>query len=103
MTPAQYNRPLPNPKPRKLYSQLSDNQKEVVSLISELYIQRANARGEQIAQHQRFDLYNHFANLYTEEQLDKKHKELYKNRDNFTDKQRNLINDNRYYDPFERN
>ncbi len=102
MNNALYNRTLPNPKPRKMYYQLSDEHKDVISVLSELYIQKAEAQGKQIGQHQRFDLYNYFANLYTEDQLDKKHKELYKNRSNYTAQERNIINANRYYDPFER-
>lgn len=103
MTPTQYNKPLRREQPRKMYFQLSKEHKEVISLLAELYIQRAEAKGRQIGPHQRFDLYNNFANLYTEDTLDKKYKELYKNRSRFTEQQRNAINTNRYYDPFARN
>ena len=103
MTPTQYNKPLRREQPRKMYFQLSKEHKEVISLLAELYIQRAEANGRQIGPHQRFDLYNNFANLYTEDTLDKKYKELYKNRSRFTEQQRNAVNANRYYDPFARN
>ena len=78
MTQTQYNKPLRREQPRKMYFQLSKEHKEVISLLAELYIQRAEAKGRQIGPHQRFDLYNNFANLYTEDTLDKKYKELYK-------------------------
>ena len=94
MTPTQYNKPLRREQPRKMYFQLSKEHKEVISLLAELYIQRAEANGRQIGPHQRFDLYN---------TLDKKYKELYKNRSRFTEQQRNAVNANRYYDPFARN
>lgn len=103
MTPTQYNKPLRREQPRKMYFQLSKEHKEVISLLAELYIQRAEAKGRQIGPHQRFDLYNNFANLYTEDTLDKKYKELYKNRSRFTEQQRNAVNANRYYDSFARN
>ncbi len=102
MTPTQYNKPLHQERPRKMYYQLPQEHKEVVSLMAELYIQKALARGEKVEQYQKFDLYNYLSNKYSDADLDEKHKELSKNRQQYSEQQRYQIN-NSLYNPIGRN
>ena len=79
------------PRAKRLYFQLNDRHKEVVDIIAKLYIQRDEARGKKVENHHKFDLYNHLANYYSDEELDTKYQELYKNRKDFTSKEKNKI------------